>query len=243
MSDGYTLENISELRAMPLVSSPGWSITFTSDNTGYYHQLYVNGRLAQFSDTPNQRTFVTGDDATGARIAVIAVAEQYLATDLATVLPADHRQPGWVKSVDIIQDVNLPAATTVSLLTDNATGVIDTVPLASGRLWPELFSRWAWGEDTFGCGGFGYDGDLAPGAGQAAFGAGMFGFGADVITLSAPMLIEGTHQLTIRTAGADGNFTDQQLGEFIATPPPPPCGSIIVTAYDNQTNQLTFEIN
>ncbi len=243
MTDGFILDNIDNLRVMPLSASPGWSVTFTSDNTGLYHQLYINGQLAQSTETADQRIFSVKDNASGARIAVIAVGEEYLATDFSLWLPADHGVPRWVKTVKLIQDVSAPAGTTVSLLTDHATGTIDPGPLVSAQAWPPQFSRWAWGEDAFGNGGFGYDGYLGPGIDFSAFGAGMFGFGADVITLSATLLAEGTHQLTIRTTGPDGQFTDRQLDEFVATPPPPPPESITVTAYDNQTNQLTFEIN
>ncbi len=243
MTVEFTIDNIDNLQAIPLNGSDGWAVSFYSENPGMYHQLYINGQLAQFTDTTDQRTFNTKDEATGSRIAVIAVDQEYLATDFSHALPADHGRPCWVKSVQLIRDIALPAGTIVSLLTDHTTGQIDPAPLASQQVWPAWNPRWAWGEDAFGHGGFGYDGYLSPGAGQAAFGAGMFGFGADIISLSGLLLTEGDHQLVLRTTGPDGQFTDQQLSQKIATPPPQPCEAITVTAYDNQTNQLTFEIN
>ncbi len=223
----------------------GWVVRFGSTNTGLHHQLYINGRLACWTDSPSQRRFFL-DAPVDAPVSVVvaAVAEEYRTTDLSDQLPAGLRDPSWLFRPPIVRSADGRVGDEIEILGDHAGGgELSDTPLASVEVWPEWVPRWMFGEDTFGLGGFGYDGAGAPGMGAGAFGAGMFGMDADLISIEAVLAEVGTHRIVLRTRGADGQVTDSDSIYVAAEPPPNAAESLSATNYDHQQKLLTLRIN
>ena len=57
MTATFTMQGIDRLRAHPLAEG-GTEVSFRSTNEGMYHQLYVNGRLADWCEEPSHRSFL-----------------------------------------------------------------------------------------------------------------------------------------------------------------------------------------
>ncbi len=242
MSESVTTENISALSATPLESPGGWEITFRSDNAGMFHQLYVNGSLADWTDTPEQRSFLLDAADEPLEVAIAAVGRADREEDCHEAFADSPGCDGWVYRASVVRSPAFRAGSEVLLLGDRATGELDDSPLARVDAWPDWLGRWAWGEDRFGAGGFGYDGEAAPGLGEAAFGAGMLGLDADLIELAAPLGEEGTHQLVLRTETPDGQTADSDTITVQATPPPTPHESVQATTYNTETQMLTMQL-
>ena len=51
----------------------GWSVRFRSSNVGLYHQLYLNGRLADWTHTPDQRSFFCNEGGSSLSVQIAAV--------------------------------------------------------------------------------------------------------------------------------------------------------------------------
>ncbi len=236
MTGQFTTEGIDGLSALPRAVPPGWRVRFRSKHAGMAHQLYVNGRLADWTDTTDRRSF-TLDDYGPCELTVAAVAPRERATDFSHLLPDEVRRPAWVFEAAIPRGTDLGRSDRIE-----ATIVGEAGPIASFEAWPEHIRRWAWGEDRFGKGGFGYDGSLAPGAGLGAFGAGAFGMDADVIRLRMPIPATGEHEITIRSVSDKGPAAELPPIQFISAPPPAAPESIAVAAYDNQTQTVTLQI-
>jgi len=242
MSTIFTTDNIDRLRAVVLSGAAGMEITFHSANDGMFHQLYVNGQLTNCSDAPQQRRFWIDGSFVPMEVIVAAVAEEVHSQDFSHLLPAAQQQPSWVYSQSAIRDIEHGPHDRLVLLGDGATGELAPQPLRSREIWPQWAGRWAFGEDMFGQGGFGYDGALAPGMGKGAFGAGPFGLGADVIPMTATLAQDGRHQLVLRTIGPDGQYADREVETADASPPPRPVRSLSAIAYDTETDTLTLQI-
>jgi hypothetical protein len=241
MTAAFTTDNIDRLQAVPLDPPRGWEVRFRSANAGLHHQLYVNGRLADFTDSPRQRTFLLPEQPAPARLCVAAVAAAERRTDFARWLPAEAVPP-WVFRADVIQDLKHPPGTRVELLTDHASGELDEAPLAVRDLWPASSPRWGFGESAFARGGFGYGGVGAPGLGRGAFGAGPFGMNAETVRLAAALAEPGTHRVVLRTVAPDGRTADADPIAFEASPPPAPATGLTAIAWDPQTQTLTLRI-
>ncbi len=222
----------------------GWSVRFSSDNADLHHQLYLNGRLSDWTDTPGQRQFFIDEpDIAPTAVCVAAVEGKYRTTDLSEQLPVDDRNPSWVFRPQIPRPVSGRPDDTVEVLGNHAGGgEVSETPLASTQTWPAWVPRWQFGEDQFGKGGFGYDGTCAPGAGEGAFGAGMFGINADLIDLEADLPEEGSHQIVLRSRRADGQVADSDPMYIDANPLPDAAEGLSVTNYDHQQKQLTLQI-
>ncbi|MGC9455373.1 MAG: hypothetical protein ACP5HU_10990 [Phycisphaerae bacterium] len=239
MTCQFTTEGIHSLRV--LRRPPRLTVTFRSQHTGSVHQLYVNGRLADWTDTTGARSF-TLDEPPACELIVAAVAPSQRARDFSRLLPADAGGPSWVFEARVPRLCELGRDDRLELLDDHATGELDPVPAASAQAWPASVPRWAWGEDRFAGGGFGFDGSQAPGAGMGAFGAGGFGMDAGTIDLRVATPEPGEHTVVVRSAGDRGATADAQPQTFVASPPPQAPGSIGVVAYDPQSKTLTIQI-
>jgi len=238
----FTTDNIDQVRASPGVAPGQWRISFASSTAGMCHQLYVDGQLADFSDSPDCRSFVMQARGGPCRVAVAAVDFALRSSDMSALVAAMGLGSDWVFRTSVVRSPRYPRSARVALLGDHATGRIDERPLDCRAIWPDSQPRWAWGEDRFGVGGFGLDGASAPGAGLGAFGGGLFGVDEGVIVLSAPLYEEGTHSLVLRTILPDGSCGDTPLGLVFADPPPGPPSSLRIARYDSQTDTLTLEI-
>ncbi len=241
MSDEFTTDNITQLRAVP--RGTGWEIRFASGNAACCHQLYVNGRLADWTDTAAQRAFALDVILGGpAEILVAAVAPALRRTDLSARLSDAQRNPAWVYRASVVRSHRHGRGDCAALLGDHATGQIDDCPLDRQELRPAWLDEWGLGAGPFGSGGFGYDAAAAPGL-RGAFGAGPFGIGAELLELSAALAEEGAHQLLVRTIAPDGRGADGEPVAFQAAPPPAPPAAVTITDYDAETQTVTIQIS
>jgi len=242
MTASIVTENIDSLRARRLREPGGWEIAFRSENEGMHHQLYLNGRLRDWTDTPGQRRFLLGRTAGPFELFIAAVAAQYRAVDLSAQLPAAAQQPGCVYRVRMRRSHGYRRHWRLDVLTDHGAGELDPQPVARREIWPEWLARWGWGEESFGLGGFGYDGYNALGFGTTPFGNGPFGIETGEVAFDAIIAEEAVHQITLRTTSTDGRFTDSDPVCFKAAVPPAPPAGLAASDYDTQTNTLTLQI-
>jgi hypothetical protein len=233
---------IDQLIAQP-GPNRGWIVRFRSSNEGLRHQLYVNGRLADYTDLPEQRSFCLHSPNTPLAIRIAAVDTMHRATDMAEQLPPEDRDPSWVYRPRVVRSVANRPGEVVEMLDDHTTGELSDTPLATRVIWPAWMPRWAFGEDPFGEGGFGYDGVNAPGMGLGAFAAGPFGMDADLIDLEASLSEEGVHKLVHRARSREGLVTDSTPQHVTAALPAAPARSLTAVTYDDQTTELMLQIN
>jgi len=237
----FHTNNIDALRATPLANGSGWAITFHSAHAGYCHQLYVNGSLVAWTDTPAGRRFVLDADYAPALVAVVAVELESRTEEFSEELPSDASSPSWVHEFRVLRELTHRAGDDVRILGDQATGLGATVPLGRVPLWPGWMPRWAFGEDAFGQGGFGYDGCRAVGL-QGLFGIGGFGFDLDAVSVPVAMGEEGAHELLAETIASDGQTAQGASITVEATPPPRPVDTLRTESYDATSNTLTLNI-
>ena len=239
MTTTLITDNIDHLQASELASG-GWGITFESDNSGLHHQLYVNGNLADSTDTVTQREFHLELADYPRQVTIAAVDSDHRTVDFSDLLGEDAQTP-WLYQISVVKP---PHGQTdrISLMGDHATGLFDDEPLVRLDLQPDWEDEWGFGCDSFGFGGAGFSSSSAPGAGKGAFGAGQFGIDAHVLTMSVALPEEGDHQLRLRVMSQDDLYTEGSIINFSSTPPPAVIPSITATSYDNQTETLTLEI-
>lgn len=242
MTPIFTIENIDRLTATELPRPLGWEITFRSLNNGMCHQLYANGSLADWTDSPEQRSFTLPVSDKPTEVAIVAVEPDERHTNLTAYLPSEISSPNWVYSQHAVREISHPVGTKFEMLTDRATGQFDTEPVVSREVWPAWINRWGLGEDEFALGSFGYGGSTAPGMGRGAFGAGVFGINTDTIQLTAVLAETGTHQVVVRTAAPNNQYAAATTKQIAATPPPAPPSGIAVSNYDHSTGTLTLQI-
>jgi hypothetical protein len=243
MSAPFTPQNIDDLRAHPL-DGGGYEVTFRSTNEGFYHQLYVNGRLADWSESPAQRSFFLAELADSSRLAILAVDHEYLRTDFSSssACPDVLSPPPWLFRTLVLRGPSCGPGDRVALLGDHATGQMDPDPLLTREAWPAWTDRFGWGQDAFGLPAFGYDTTGAVGFALGVFGAGPFGLDGDVIVLETALEQEGRHQLVLRRIQPDGQFTDGPVMTFRSYPPPAPPVRLEATSYDADSGVLTLQL-
>ena len=234
----FTTDNMSSLAAVPLAWPGGWLVTFQSGNAGMCHQLYVNGSLASWTDTPQERSFVLDVATCQRQIAVAAVEPASVSQDFSALLPAEAGRPSWIYHRQIARSRELPPGSRVEILDDHATGRIDDQPLASVEVWPEWGPAWSNGPwDGFGFGGVG-----GTDVGTGAFGTGPLGVDQGLVVLQVPIKEEGTHRVILRAVLPDGSqSTAIEESVEVALPPAPP-QSIDILGYDISTSTLTLQI-
>ena len=242
MSGTFATDNIDALQAFPSADGNAWQITFRSTNEERFHQLYVNGRLADFSDTTAQRSFLVDAAPHPQDVLVVAVDGDLRHVDLSDRLDTFAGRSSWTYRAEVVRSASDRPGARLVLLGDHATGVLDPVPLATRELHPEWSARWGFGDDAFGEGGFGYDAAPAPGLGRGTFGAGPFGHGAETFLMEVPLPEEGQHQLQLRVVNPDGLYADGPLQTLTSCPPPACAGALVPVSYDPQTQTLTLQI-
>jgi hypothetical protein len=238
----FTIENIDGLRIEGLPWPGGWRIAFRSSNVAMCHQMYVNGRLADWTEGPDERSFTVAASDQPRQVIVAAVDPGLKAVDFAGRLPQEVRQPGWVYQPLEVRSPDCDRQCRVAIIGDHATGRISEGPLAVQEVWPAWAPRWAWGEDPWAHGGFGLDASRAPGFAAGSFGGGLFGADEALIDIRAALAEEGAHQLMLRLISPDGRVSDGPIQTFHAHPPPRPPRSLAALSYDNETQLLTIEI-
>jgi hypothetical protein len=237
----FTTEGIDQVRARPLPSG-GAEVTFRSTQEGLHHQLYVNGRLAEWTEDPSQRSFFLSDLPAACRLVVVAMEGEQRQTDFSALGGALLARPPWVFRVSVPRGPWRGPGERVALMGDHASGQIDEDPLAVRDAWPLWAAHLGWGQDAFGSCAFGLDSSAAPGFGAGAFGAGPFGLDGQVVELEAALVEEGLHRLVVRRIQPDGRHTDGAEMTFLSTPPPAPPQSLEATAYDASSEMLTLQL-
>lgn len=239
MTCEFTTEGIHAPRVVR--RPPRLTVTFRSEHASLAHQLYVNGRLVDWTDTTGRRSF-TLDEPAACELVVAAVSPRQRATDFSHLLPPEVRRPAWVFEARVPRLCELNRGDRLELLDDRATGELDSTPADSAQAWPESLPRWAWGEDRFAEGGFGFDGSQAPGAGVGAFGAGGFGLDAGTIDLRIAVCEPGEHTVVVRGVSERGASADSPPRTFFASPPPQAPANITACEYDPQSKTVTIQI-
>ena len=241
MSLTITTDGVSHIQAQPSGRFGGWRVTFRSTHVGLYHQLYVNGRLADWTDTPGERDFHLHADPDPRDIVIAAVPAILRHHDLAELLP-ELDAPAWVYSASVVRDMAHGREDFAALLSDHATGQLDSQPVALRRFHPAWAPRWAFGESPFALGGFAYGGVGAPGLGLGAFGAGPFGMDADPVSLTTVPAEDGLHRFAVRSLSPTGEYADSDEQTVYVTRPPLPPIAFGISAYDAQSQTLTLHI-
>ncbi len=240
MSAYFTTDNIELLRAVPHADTGKWQISFRSRNAGMHHQLYLNGRMVDWTDTPGERMFYADFDSAPRRVVVAAVPPRYRRLEISGLSGDEFQPTGWIYRLMLVPDIASGGDDRFAIFDDHATGQFSTTPDLVVDAWPGWARRWAWGEDSFALGGFGYDGWSAAGMGLGGFAAGMFGFNMHLVKVALAMSEPGQHQVRIRTICPDGQFADAGLQQFDACPPPAPSSDLAVESYDAQKHTLTL---
>jgi hypothetical protein len=234
-----TTHDIRPIPARPAADGT-WRVRFRSPHEGCHHQLYLNGRLAAWTDSPAQRSFTLPAGQHLRQVVIAAVFGQAATRDCSAELGITA--PPWVCEVRVVRSPSLARTDRVQLLGDGTTGSFLPEPLAVRPAWSPPVPRWAWGEDAFARGAFGYDGSAAPGAGQGAFGAGLFGFDERLISLTACLDVPGTCMLKLRTVRPDGSAADGEPFLVNVSPPPEPPAALEPCHYAPDTQTLTLRI-
>ncbi len=235
-------DNISALELRPLTAPLAWQVRFHSTHAGCHHQLYINGQLADVTDTPQQRAFDVVADTSAQELAVIAVPARYRYNNFAAELPASAGRPPWVCPLRLPLNTTHHPTEILHVYHDNATGLLADEPALRQPLWPSSSAPWGFGTDAFGEGGFGFDASAAPGL-AGAFGLGPFGIDRECLTVDIPLQSEGLHQLELRATATSGEESDPTTTTFSAAPPPAPVAGLAATAYDSANHILTLQIN
>lgn len=241
MTAPFTTEGIDHVRARPLTGG-GAEVTFRSTQEGLHHQLYVNGRLAEWTEDPPQRSFFLAELPWACRLVVVAVEREQRQTDFSAVGGALLARPPWVFRVSVPRGPWRGPGERLALLGDHASGQMDEEALAVRDVWPVWAVHLGWGQDAFGSSAFGFDSSVAPGFAAGAFGAGPFGLDGDVVELEAALAEEGLHRLVVRRIQPDGRHADGAEMAFVATPPPAPPERLTPTAYDDPSGMLTLQL-
>ncbi|MBN1554233.1 MAG: hypothetical protein JXA11_05775 [Phycisphaerae bacterium] len=235
-------DNIDRLQLTALRRPLGWRVTFRSRNDGLMHQLYVNGRLADATDTTTQRFFEVSAQTWPMELAVAAVAGEFRFEDHYDELPATVAEPAWVYRPGVLRHVQHRPGDRIAVYHDSAGGTISDEAALSREIWPAGLPHWGWGRGGFGRGGFGVDADLAPGFGGGPFGLGPLGVDVENMNLALPLNHEGEHEIELRVVSAKGQTSAPVIDAFTAHPPPAPFQAITATNYDpgNQILSVTL---
>lgn len=237
MTSEHFTTGITNLAAEPGAGGQGlsrWRVSFESSHADCCHQLYANGKLIAWTDGPPQRSFTVDSADVPHELVVVACSAEARSVDATGALGLSAVKSTWRCSV-------IPGAS--SRLEDRIEVLDeDQQVVASGPLWPMGVPLWSFGYDTFGLGGFGFDGRLAPGLGHGSFGAGELGFDCFCTAVELPLQTEGEHSYVVRVS-RDGALSPS-LGPFrvMVAPPPAPAKALRWLSYDAPADRVTFEI-
>lgn len=213
-----------------------------------YYQVYVNGVFAGTTlDTSQRRMVVPIPSAFDypVRIEVFAVKAEDADKDLSYELTNPASRSGKVK-IKMLRGHDLPIDAAAQIYFDNGTGTIDyDSPLAETpiNIWPSWQDKAGFGMSRFGLGDFGYDCAAAVGFGKGCFGLGGFGMDADFIEWTSPPLEAGVYKFAVVICdSAGGKSLAAETGPITVTPPAKPAESLEIYSFDQQTNEMVFEI-
>ena len=234
-------DNIDRLQLFPLNRVLGWRVSFRSSNKTY-HQLYSNGRLIDFTDTIDQRSFEIEADKFPQLLVVVAVAGEDRCSDLSPQLPENIRRPPWVYNKNIVRSTVHRPGDMLAVFYDHTSGTMETDASLFVNIFPSSVALWGFGISSFGQGGFAVDGADGPGFGDGDFGVGPFGINGILLSVNMGLCEEGTHDIEMRVVSQEGTASQPIEDNFEAFPPPAPVVSITPTSYDSETHKLTFTI-
>ena len=206
------------------------------------HQLYVNGRLADVTDTISQRFFEVSAQTWPMELTVAAVAAEYRYEDHFTELPNDVADPTWVYRPNVLRHVQHRPGDRIAVFHDSAGGTMEQDAALSREFWPAGVPHWGWGRGGFGRGGFGVDADRAPGFGSGSFGLGPLGVDVERMDIHLPLKNDGTHDIELRVVTPEGQISTAVNDSFAAHPPPAPLKAITATNYNSNTQILTVNL-
>jgi hypothetical protein len=241
MSELHT-DNIDQLRLTALRRPLGWRLAFRSGHDGMMHQLYVNGRLVDATDTTTQRYFEVSAQTWPMELAVAAVAGEFRFDDHSAELPAGVAEPSWVYRPGVLRHVQHRPGDRIAVVHDSASGAMSQDAALSREIWPAGVPHWGWGHGAFGRGGFGVDADLAPGFGGGPFGFGPLGVDVEPMDVSLPLNNDGEHEIELRVVSSEGQTSTAVEDSFTAHPPPAPFKAITATNYDPNTQMLSITL-
>lgn len=240
MSPRITTTNIDQLIANPLPQGR-WRIDFVSTNFDRYHQLYVNGTLADWTETTSQRYFILPVRTEPCEITIAAVDPVDRSIDLAHNLPQPITTGNWIVRHAVVPNQATSRFSHLELLAQSDDGSPPFV-VARREAWPAWASPSAMGQDDFGVGGFGFGGSQGPGLGNGAFGLGPLGIDADPIELWGTLPKDGLYHLTIRCRSFDAACFDVSLPDVRAMLPPLLPLSVRPIAYDAANSRLSLQL-
>jgi hypothetical protein len=216
-------------------------VVFTSAHSGMCHQLYSNGRLVDWTDSPEKRSLTTPARMHAQDLCVIAVEPGMRDMEFSPAPEDDTAVGKWHFEKTLVRPSYAPRDATLHVHDDHATGVLDETPLYSVPILPASACRWGFGLDDFSRNGFGFDGGGAPGLGRGSFGAGAFGFNAETLSLRIPLPKPGTHELRVRVTQAGVTTTGEPI-QVYASPPPAAPQALEFSGYDGTQHRLTLTL-
>ena len=228
----------------PRVALVKWRSTWNDK----FHQVYVNGQYAGTTLDSHQRQMIVPVPtslACSVRIEVFAIELEDANIDFRSELPQSSTGSGRIK-LTLLRSQTLPVGAMANIYYDNGTGDIDyDHPLNDSpiRIWPAWQDKAGFAMSGFGLGDFGYDAGAAVGFGKGSFGHGLFGLDTDTIEWTSPPLPAGVYLFGVKVTDASGRQSAaSETDPIIVTPAPRPAEVIRVSSFDQQTNQLIFDI-
>lgn len=237
----YT-EGITNLRLLPTNRPGGWQVRFDSPHADCCHQLYANGQLVDWTDSTSERAFDITAIETPAELCILAVAPETRSSEYTSALPADSANPPWIHTLRIPRDLAYRPGDRVEVFRDDTTGAWESTPVVRREYWPSSIEHWGFGLCSWGSGGFGVDGETAPGMGTGEFGVGPFGFGGDSLRFDVPLPESRTCNIKLQTRSHEGGLSSPELLAVRSYPPPKPATSITALRYDTYAQQLILQI-
>jgi hypothetical protein len=218
----YTTDNISALDAQECPG--GWVVHFASSNADLCHQLYVNGRLEDFSEHAEQRELFCREQAAPAQLAVAAVEYNARGQDFSSELGLSP--PAWQFVRRVARSMSLRRGDRVELLWDEGSGTMQNAPVLSEEAWPAWMHRQAFGEEYFGQESFG---------GSALDG--------EPIVLAWLIGQSGTYRFLVRTRDTWGRCADSPPITFDAALPDEQDATLLASAFDQTSKTLTLSLS
>ena len=112
-----TTSGIDQLQATPIADLGGlWQVAFRSANAGMCHQLYGNGRLLDWTDTTQARSFLVDAQDAPCEVVVAAVRADRRATDMSDLLPETSPELGWTYRARATRSTAFPAGARLTLV-------------------------------------------------------------------------------------------------------------------------------
>jgi len=255
----FLREGIENVRVVPLADAigPGGKgvtfsraalVTWKSCREDRLYQVYVNGRFAGVTVSPQQRQLVIQIPASfeaAVRVEVVAVSTADAHRDFSGEI-GDAAICTTRIRLTLLRSQTLPAAATANIYFDNGIGAInyDTplnpVPIS---IWSCPQDKAGLGMGQFGLGDCGFDAGAAVGFAKGVFGHGQFGLDADAITWTSPVLPRGAYRFGVKVIDDLGTESPACVsGPITVVPPARPASGLDVLVFDEQTGEVTLSL-